>query len=223
MNFPDFSPATVRVPFAHCDVDSRKEIPANPPGFRCLDFIGGVKEWRVYVVPDTITRDSFMRGHPELFDPLLLPIYENRGLTIQQDASYALPGFYVISFHAQYRSLDEIDVRQAMRSCFITRELRRAMREQLGIQYVHMHYEEKASASFNVHYSVVPAPDDGFGQPLRLMRTNLREYLAGYRMSEQRAVIDAYNRRLVSHFEATGLRGRDDALANAIAECRAAL
>src|SRR5260370_35364934 len=107
--------------------------------------------------------------------------------------------------------MDAIDEPTTFRAALIMRELRKAMRTELGIAYIHSYYEEKSSPSFNVHWWMLPAADDGAGNPIRLMRLSLREYLSQYRLSECRATIEEYNGRLARYFADIGLNRLGDA------------
>lgn len=196
----------------YVDVNDRSEIPQAPSGWRYLDFLGGSTGLRAYLVPEGLPRLDFVREHAALLDPVLAPIYECEGISVRQDASYALPGFYILSFDRHYRSLDEIDTVTHLRSTFLIREVRLAMREAIDVQYVHIHYEEKPSESCNVHYWLMPVRDPDTNESPPITRLNIKEYLRRFKFPEERPRMLAYNEAMVRHFEATGLRVRDQEL-----------
>jgi hypothetical protein len=193
----------------YVDVVDRSELPAAPEGFRYLDFMGGSKELRCYLVPRGLPRAKFMSLHRALLDEALQPIYEHRGICVGQDTSYALPGFFIVALDQQYAAMDRMDERTHLRLSFLIREVRQGMRAVLGTQYIHLHYEEKPDASTNVHYWLLPADTV-------IMRLNLREYLKAFRFSEQRSAICASNDKMRAHFQRVNLRERDDDLVDRV-------
>lgn len=134
------------------DVNNLTELPELPKGLRFFDFIGGTKELRCFVATEDMPRNQFIEEYEDSLDACLKPIYKFNGICVKQDASYALPGFYIISPTNHYRSIDEIDEITHLRLFFILREIRKAMREVLQIEHIHLYYEEKKSKSCNVHY-----------------------------------------------------------------------
>lgn len=199
----------------HIDVRSRAEIGEAAAGMRYLDFLGGSLELRCFAVPHDMPRAQFMAEHRDLLDPCLLPIYEHDGICVRQDASYAVPGFYIVSFAAQYRSIDEIPAQQHLRSMFIVREVRRSMRDALGIHVVHHYCEEKPDPSCNVHHWILPIRlSDGSTVPI--MRLDLRAYLAGFTYREQRPTILICNEAMRASFAASDLHQRDNDLMRAL-------
>jgi diadenosine tetraphosphate (Ap4A) HIT family hydrolase len=191
------------------DVSSRLEIPVAPPGYRYLDFLGGERELRCFLVDESMPRPLFIEKHSEVLDPALLPIYENAGIYVRQDASYALPGFYVLSFKTQYPSIDQMDAKSHMRASFVVREIRKGMREVLGIDYIHIYYEEKPDLSCNVHFWLLPVRNPRTGNTTVIMRLNLREYLAQFRFSEQKKKILQFNAAMITYIADTKLQLRD--------------
>lgn len=161
-----------------------------------------------------------MVNHAYLLDPSLAPIYQHNGACVRQDASYALPGFYVVSLTDHYVSMDTMDETTHLRMAFIIQQLRKGMRDILGIKFIHLHYEEKPDLSCNVHYWVMPAIDPETGATTVIMRLNIREYLSGFRFSEQRNTIQQYNRQMVQYFDCIQLSRRDDELSDMLGKRR---
>lgn len=201
----------------HVDVADRSEIPAAPAGWRYLDFLGGESELRAFLVPEAMPRTAFYDHHADLLDPVLAPIYTCDGISARQDASYALPGFYIVSFAQQYASIDAMDPVTHLRAAFVIRELRRAMREALGIPYIHLHYEEKPAASCNVHYWLMPVLDPRTQTSPTITRLNIKDYLRQFRFRDTRARIQHCNDEMVRYLEAADLAARDRALAHTLA------
>lgn len=205
------------------DVASRSEMPPAPPGYRYLDFLGGQKGLRCFLVPHDMPRYRFMEEYPEQLDSTLTPIYNNNGICVRQDASYALPGFYVASLTDHYPALDVMDETTHLRVSLVIHELRKGMRQKLGVEYIHLHYEEKPDPSCNVHYWVMPVADPETGATTVIMRLNIRDYLARFRFPEQKETICRYNETMFDYFKKVQLARRDDALVRALKQMDTAL
>lgn len=198
----------------YCDVNHLSELPILPEELAFLDFIGGTKELRCFVVSKNMPRNQFIEENEHLLDECLLPIYKYKGICVKQDASYPLPGFYIVSPIGHYRSLDEVDEVTHLRLFFILREIRKAMREVLQIEHIHIHYEEKMNKTCNVHYWLLPIND--MHQQPRLYDFKIRAYLESFRFAENRDKIILYNEKLKKHLIENHLTERDENLLNTI-------
>ena len=194
----------------YCDVNNLDELPTLPKGMRYFDFIGGSKEFRCYIVPEDMPRNKFMEEQEALFDDCLKHIYKNRGIIVKQDASFALPGFYIVSFLDHYRSLDEADEVTYLRLFFIMREIRKGMRQKLGIQFTHIYYEERNVKSHNVHYWIVPIND--IEKHPRLYKFDVKQYLEQFLYSENKDKIIQYNTLMKEYISEINLLERDNEL-----------
>ncbi|WP_369393001.1 hypothetical protein AB5J72_39565 [Streptomyces sp. CG1] len=200
------------------DVFDRQEIPTPPNGHRYLEFLGGDRQLRCYLVPKGMPRNRFMNEYGSLLDESLAPIYDHKGVTVRQDASYALPGFYIVALHRQYRALDEMDEKTHLRLFFVLREVRAGLRAALGVEHVHLYYEEKPDETSSVHYWVMPAQQDAEVPATVIMRLNLKDYLRQFRFAAQRPAIIEHNNAMRAYFQETRLRQRDDQLATCLEE-----
>jgi len=199
----------------YVDVDRKEDLPAATEGQRYLDFLGGTRQLRCYLVPADMPRIVFMRSFSD-FDECLEPIYRHAGVVVQQDASYALPAFFVVTFEQHYRALDVVDEVGCAISAAVIRDVRIGMRQELGIESIHVYYEEKIDKSCHVHYWMVPVPARVGEQSTTLTRLNLREYLIQFRFQEERDTILKYNARMREYFRAAGTSERIDRIAAAI-------
>jgi len=201
------------------DVSSRAELPASPPGFRYLDFLGGDKEQRCFLVPEAMPRLEFMQKHAELLHPALEPIYHRRGICVRQDASYAVPGFYILGLDRQYSSFDAMDSVLHLRAAFVMREVRRAMRSAVRVQHIHLHYEEKPRPSCNVHYWLLPIWPEASERQDVIMRLDLRRYFQKFRFAEQKERIVEANQAVREELDQQSVATRDDALSALLERC----
>jgi hypothetical protein len=174
---------------------------------RYLDFLGGPAGIRAYLVPADLPRARFIAEHPELLDPVLAPIWDQGGVVVRQDASYPVPGFYVLSFEQHYPSIDAVPLGLNLASAAILAEVRRGMREALGIAWIHLHCEEKPDPSCNVHYWLLPVWPDAAGGVPPITRLALKPYLLQFRLAERRDVILAFNDAMRRHLQASDLAG----------------
>lgn len=198
------------------DVLDLWDRPRPPPGTRYLDFIGGEKEIRCFLVSDALPRIVFMEEHPDLLDSALQPIYESDVLNVRQDASYALPGFYIVGLRAPVASLDRLPVQVHLRMSLVLYEVRAAMRSLLGIDLIHLHYEERPQPSCTVHYWLMPLLRERCGSPYVITHLNLLAYLNQFRFRETRDRIYDYNGRMREHLRCSGLHEREQAIARAL-------
>ncbi len=188
------------------DVDLKSELPPPPTGCRYLDFLGGTRTLRCFVVPIATPRAEILNRHANLLDAIHLPILEERHVLVRADASYPVPGFYIVSLRRQYVALDFVpnDVSLAMFDAI--RRVRAAMREVLGINHIHLHYEEKPDPSCNVHWWLLPIWPTPDGTVPPILRLDLRAYLTGFSFRDVRERILEFNAamktQLASHYRA---------------------
>ncbi len=168
------------------DVDQKSELPSAPPGRRYLDFLGGTRTLRCFVVPAALPRAEFLIRHGDLLDEIHQPILEYGEVMVRADASYSVPGFYVVSLRRQYAALDLVPD-DISRDMFETiRRVRTAMRAALGVEHTHVHYEEKPDPSCNVHWWLLPIWPGPDGATPPILRLDLRAYLTSFDFQQVR-------------------------------------
>ena len=184
----------------YIDVDNLQELPALSHEYRYLDFLGGTKQFRCYIVSKDLPRCIFMEYYRNELDKILTPIYMDNDICISQDASYALPGFYIISLRKQFRNITELDYILYQKINFWVYEMRKAMKEALDIEYVNVYYEEKSSESANVHYWLMPVQTKDMKAP-KLHYLYLKDYLEQFTLKENRQKIEEYNKKMKKYFK----------------------
>jgi len=184
----------------YIDVNSLEELPELDNEYRYLDFLGGTKQYRCYIVSKDLPRCIFMEKYREKLDKILLPIYMDEDICISQDASYALPGFYIISLRNHYRNITELNYELFEKINFWVYEIRKAMKEVLNIEYVNVYYEEKTSKSANVHYWLMPVKTQEKIAP-KLHYLYLKEYLEQFKLTENRKQIEDYNVKIKKYIK----------------------
>ena len=184
----------------YIDVNSLEELPELDNDYRYLDFLGGTKQYRCYIVSKDLPRCIFMEKYREKLDKILLPIYMDEDICISQDASYALPGFYIISLRCHYRNIIELNYDLFKKINFWVYEIRKAMKEVLNIEYVNIYYEEKTSKSANVHYWLMPVSTQEKIAP-KLHYLYLKEYLEQFKLTDNRKQIEEYNAKIKKYIE----------------------
>ena len=176
------------------DVTKLEDLPPLQEGYRYFDFIGGTKEYRCFRAPIDLSRGTFMNQHGHLLDECVQPIYKHNGITISQDTSCPLPGFYIVSPDKQFRSIDEVDPITHQRLSFLTREIRKLMREHLNIQFTHIYYEEKANKGCHVHYWILPIND--IKQNPRLYKFDVKDYMDQFTFRDNKQTILDFNKKM---------------------------
>ena len=179
----------------YIDVYDLKELPKLDEEYRYLDFLGGTKQFRCYIVSKDLPRCIFMEEYREELDDILMPIYMDEDICISQDASYALPGFYIISLRKHFRNIMELDYKLYQKIGFWIYEVRKAMKDILNIEYVNVYYEEKSSGSANVHYWLMPVDTKDKTAP-KLHYLYLKDYLEQFKLSDNKEKIKEYNTKI---------------------------
>ena len=196
----------------YCDVNSLNELSELPKGNRFLEFIGGTKNYRCFVVPKDFPRSEFFNQFSSLLDGCLEPVYENNGIAVRQDSTFALPGFYILGYNKQFSSFDEIPDLLQMRTAFILKQMRKGMREALDIKYIHMYYEEKAKASSNVHYWLMPSQDEKTGATPLIFDINLFNYLSSFEFKKRKVDIERFNDSMKKYIKGVNVYDYDNRL-----------
>lgn len=198
----------------YCDVNSLKELPKSdlPRDKRFLEFIGGSKNYRCFVVPKDFPRSEFFNKYSHLLDERLQPIYENDGIAVRQDSTFALPGFYILGYNKQFSSFDEIPDLLQLRTSYLLKNVRKGMRETLNTNFIHMYYEEKDKASSNVHYWLMPSQDSQTGRTPYIFDIDLFNYLSSFEYKKKKLEIGKSNDVMKKYIKNTGLLGRDNQL-----------
>lgn len=204
--------------FEVIDVANNGELPEPPDGQRFLDFFGGPLGHRVYVVPSGLSRSEFMSAHPDLLHPSLEPVYDHGGITVRQDPTWPVPGFFVVVPDDPFHSIDEMPPSLHLRMSNVVRQLRYGVRHVLGIGCVHHNYVEKESDAFRVHEWMVPLYPEALrrmsltsSDPQRAFQ--LGPYLAQFRFPEQEARLIESRNRISTFFALSNTAERDDELA----------
>jgi hypothetical protein len=194
------------------NIYDRSELPEIENGYRYLDFIGGEKNYQYFIVPYDMPRSEFIMKYSSLLDECLEPIYQKNGIVISQDASYPLPGFYILSYENHFKAIDYLDDITHLRTFFLLKRIREGMRKRLGIEYIHMYHEEKSEKSCNVHYWLMPVQDrDTFKTPI-IYDLDIRSYLERFEFSKERETILKYNSLMKKYISEIDLSGQDESL-----------
>ena len=126
--------------YKYIDVNTLKELPKLSEEKRYLEFLGGTKQYRCYIVDKDLPRCDFYKNNSELVSEFLKPVYKNHGIVVAQDNTFPIPGFYIISYEKQYNSIDELPNSLAIRTTGLIQEIRKIMRDKLNIKYVNIYF-----------------------------------------------------------------------------------
>lgn len=189
----------------YIDVYELSELPELNGNYRYMDFLGGTKQFRCYVVQKELPRCLFMENHRKELDEILQPIYMDEDICISQDASYALPGFYIVSFRKHYTNINDLDMQMFMKLSCWTKEIRNAMKNALNLEYVNIYYEEKTSKSANVHYWLMPVETIN-GEVPKLHFFPIKTYLENFSLKDNYEKIKKYNNIMRKYIEDKNIR-----------------
>ena len=138
----------------YIDINNLDCLPNVPKNKRYLEFIGGTKKYRCFIVDDNYSRWDFYNEHLELIDKVFHPIYKNRDILVTQDNNFAVPAFYKISYNKQYNYITELPDSLIIRTNNLIKYIRKIMFEQLNIKYVSVYCEEGQSS--NIYFWIIP-------------------------------------------------------------------
>lgn len=193
----------------YIDVEERCDFPQEPKGMRFIQFYGGTKNYRGYLVPENLSRADFMELYPEYIPEQNIPVYENNGIILRADPKFPCPGFYILSLSKTYRAFDLMDDITFLRFSFILKKAKEGMRKALGINYAHLLSNEKSDPYVNVHFWLVPV--NGTTSP-DLLDFDVKKYLSNFVPKENIDKILVYNKLLKKYFEDINLVEQDNNL-----------
>lgn len=199
----------------YVDVYDLEKLPKLQTNKRYLEFLGGTKKYRRFIVDKDYPRCDFYKEHLELIDEVLYPIYKNRGIVVAQDNTFPIPGFYIISYDKQYKNITEIPESLLIRTSNIIKIIRKIMIDKLKIKFVNIYYEEKATASTNVYYWIMPKCEK-IDLTEKLYETNIKEYLNSFDFNKTRKEILKYNNIMRKELIKINYKKFDDELYNKI-------
>lgn len=192
------------------DVEKYEDLPTPPPGKRFLDCVSEPRGLRCYLVPDDLPRGKFLEHYEDLLDERLRPIYKYKGVCVRQDSSFFIPAFYIVHPVSSVTALDLLDELTSLRTFFILRIIRKAMRDILGIQHIHMYYHEKLHKNGDVHYSLLPLYN--ISKKDILLRFDLMEYVKRFVFTEEKDKILEFNQKIRAYLDEIQLEKQDQAL-----------
>ena len=140
----------------YIDVDKLSDLPEISSGRKYLEFLGGLRRYRCFIVNKNCSRCDFYNEHLYLIDKSLHPVYKNRGISVVQNNIFAIPAFYIITYDKQYKNITEIPESLIIRTNNIIKCIRKIMLEELKIKFVNIYYEEINSKSSNVCFYIMP-------------------------------------------------------------------
>ena len=199
------------------DVYELEELDMSPRGKKWYDFIGGTKNIRCFLVDDNITRCQFKNEHQDLLDKCLENVYDNNNIIVNQDCSYAIPGFYIVAFNDKNRpTINELDYLSLFRMVFIFKVIRKAILELFGIETVKIYHEEKVNKLSIVHFWIVPVHSEVMENPG--IRNKMSEYFNMFKFVKEKYKILDYNEKLKNYFYENKIIDKDNDLITKLKE-----
>lgn len=190
----------------YIDVNERTDCPPAPEGMRYFDMIGGEKNIRMFIAPKNMLRSEFIKQNDNVLDESLSPIFLCDSFSVRQDMAYAVPGFYIINPLAHYNSFDEIPPVENLRLANIRYWIRKGMRDVLGIEHVHIYYEEPEGIRHS-HEWILPIYD--INESKRIYDFQVNEYLESFKFSQQKRTIIDFNTIMRDYVERINLLKMD--------------
>ena len=193
------------------DVDDMSQLPPAPEGYRYIDFPGGTKTFQCCLVPRELSRNTFVSQYGHLLDEMVQPIYENKGINVAQDYSFAVPGFYIVAYDERVPALDIASDNLAMRTGNLLKYIRAGMRDALKIKQINLYHDERATGANSVHYGLMPKYGSAEGNQ-SLYGFDLMGYLSQFNFKDTKQEIIECNNKMKEFIKVSGLREKDDAI-----------
>jgi diadenosine tetraphosphate (Ap4A) HIT family hydrolase len=166
------------------------------------------------LVDDYIVRSQIKSENFDLLDETLKPIYENENISVTQDCSYAVPGFYIVRSKKQIATIDLASNEMLCRMIFIAKIIRKALKELFNIRLAKIYSEEKNSKTSNTHFWVLPIHNEYLIDNPGIQRSNIKHYLEKFNFRENRENILKYNESIKKYIEDINLLEKDNELFN---------
>jgi len=180
------------------DIDDESELPHPPEGMKYYVCLGGSKNFQAFLTEGTLSKGEFLDVFGDELDEVLQPVYEDETLVVRQDAKYAIPGFYIVSPKAHYRSIDEMPEETLAHSLLTTRRITQQLKT-LGIEDSHIYHDEKYQSPASAHFWILPLHQQTGERPLNrtIFSRDIWTYLETYaRFGKTGKDIAQYNQRM---------------------------
>lgn len=195
----------------YIDIDDLDRLPNIPSNKKYLEFIGGTKKYRCFIVDNSYSRWDFYDEHLEFIDKAFYPIYKNRDILIAQDNIFAVPALYRISYNKQYNNITELSDSLIIRTNNLIKYIRKIMMEQLNIKYVNIYYEE--SHLFNFNFWIIPNYES-ININKKMYDINMKKHFKDFNIVETRKKIIDLNNKIRKELAKINYKKIDDELYN---------
>jgi len=186
------------------EVNSESDLPELPPDMRYFVSIGGSKEYQAFKAPRSWSRGAFMQRFSDKLDPVLEDLYNHKDVFIRQDASRALPGFYIIGPHRFSTSVDNTDLINFIRCMYVFKVVQDFNSSRKDVHATNFYYDENYGKPVHIHFWALPFTK----QKVEQFRMSTRyddviswNYLESFGFQENKDKIKYLNEQLKIHFQ----------------------
>ena len=197
----------------YIDVDKLSDLPEISSGRKYLEFLGGLRRYRCFIVNKNCSRCDFYNEHLYLIDKSLHPVYKNRGISVVQNNIFAIPAFYIITYDKQYKNITEIPESLIIRTNNIIKCIRKIMLEELKIKFVNIYYEEINSKSSNVCCYIMPKYENS-DLTKKIYEIDIKNYLETFDIYKTKKEIIKCNNKIKKELLKINYKKFDDELYN---------
>jgi diadenosine tetraphosphate (Ap4A) HIT family hydrolase len=158
---------------------------------RTLNFLDGTQ----FIVDEEVCRGCFMNNPENKLPELLEPILEDRSISVRQDAEWSVPGFYIIGIREHCGSFGDLDLQAVQRISMVMHYVRKAMKEALNIEVVHIIQEEKL-INAHLHIWLLPLWPQIIAtleHSPRICASNIMEYIELFSFEQEKERIQKCN------------------------------
>lgn len=201
------------------DVYELNELDQPLKNTKWYDFLGGTKNLRCFLVDDNVKRCEFKEQYQNILDKTLENIYDNQNIIVNQDCSYAMPGFYIVAYNDKnFSTINELDNKSLFRMIFIIKTIRKALLDLFDIQTVKIYHEEKVNKLSIVHFWIVPVHNRIMKNPG--IRNKMNEYFNSFKFINERENILLYNEAIKNYFNENHILEKDNILLKKLGEIK---
>ncbi len=197
----------------YIDVDKLSDLPEISSEKKYLEFLGGLRRYRCFIVNKNYSRYDFYNEHLDLIDKSLYPIYKNREISVVQNNTFAIPSFYIIIYGKPYKNITELPESLMIRTNNIIKCIRKIMLEKLKIKFVNIYYEEINSKSSNVCCCIMPKYEKR-DLTKKIYEIDIKKYLESFDIYKTKKEIIKCNNEIKKELLKIDYKKFDDELYN---------
>lgn len=155
-----------------------------------------------YTVPEETCRGCWINDNPTKLPLECDPIWENKDIIVRQDPECPIPAFYIVSLRNHISSIADIDPEISAKLFETIAKVRYGMKEVLGIERVHLYYEERVKNP-HAHFWLLPLwPEKMEKHNIvpKIYKGNIKAYIDLFKYEETKDDMISCNKKMKEFF-----------------------